>query len=360
MTATRSRSRGRSVDAAWSAAPAWRQAVRVGALALAAGGLGAAALVLVPARVSAQQKPGSVVTSLTLFAGNSAGLWRSHDWGGAWERVKPAALEGLGAVRIIRPLGPTVYLGGDGGLYVSEDFGESWRPRSKLRGVHALAISRYPIADPTLFAGTDEGLFRSRDDGRSFEALALRGARVTRLEWPGPALVVATDAGLRVSDDGGETWRRPPRGLPDGVVQALALSSYFAVDPVVFAGIGREGVVRSSDGGATWVPSGLAGMRVHDLLWLGPILYAATDAGLFHSTDAGRKWTRIGEGLGEAAVTALLFPLAPDSGAEFFVGTDRGIYHTLDGGLRFERTGFKDEVSVLATFPPPEPVRRKP
>jgi photosystem II stability/assembly factor-like uncharacterized protein len=308
---------------------------------------------------AAKQAPGTVVTSLTLFAGNAAGLWRSRDWGGAWERVQAPALAELGAAHVIRPVGPGVYLGGDGGLYVSDDFGETWTRRSELKGLRALAASRYPLADPTLFAGTTQGLFKSPDDGKTFEALALQGVAVTRLEWPGPALAVASEAGVRLSDDGGATWRAAPRGLPDGRVHSLALSSYFSVDPVMFAGVGRDGVQRSSDGGRTWSAAGLDGTRVNDLLWLGPILYAATDAGLFRSEEAGRAWTRIGEGLADAAVTALLFPLAPDSGAEFFVGTSRGIFHTLDGGLRFEPTGFKDEVAVLATFPPPEPVRRK-
>lgn len=319
----------------------------------------ALALAVLATTTAGQQAAGTVVTSLTLFAGNSAGLWRSRDWGGSWQRVQAPALEALGAVHVIRPVGPGVYLGGDGGLYFSEDFGETWTRRAALPGVRVLASSRYPAHDPTVFAGTAAGLFRSTDDGRTFGTLPLQGAAVTRLDWPGPALVAATAAGVYTSENGGETWRVPPRGLPEGPVQALALSSYFAVDPVMFAGVGREGVHRSTDGGRTWSPAGLGGTSVNDLVWLGPILYAATDTGFFQSTDAGREWTRLGAGLGDARVTALLFPLAPVSGAEFFVGTDRGVFHTADGGQRFEPTGFKDDVAVLATFPPPDPVRPK-
>lgn len=309
--------------------------------------------------LAAQTAPGTVVTTLTLFAGNDEGLWRSRDWGGSWERVRSAELHDLGAVHVIQPLGLRVYLGGAGGLFVSEDFGETWKRRSGLGDVRALAASRYHEADPTLFAGTAKGLFKSPDDGKTFEPTLLQGAAVTRLQWPGPTLVVGTERGVRFSDDGAASWRALPRGLPEGAVHSLAVSSYFLVDPVLFAGVGHEGVQRSTDGGATWEPAGLPGMRVNDLVWLGPILYLATDAGLWRGEDAGRRFTRIGEGLGDAAVTALLFPLAPDSGAEFFVASDRGVFRTLDGGLRFEPTGFKGAVSVLATFPPPEPVRRK-
>jgi photosystem II stability/assembly factor-like uncharacterized protein len=317
------------------------------ALALAlAGAVGAA---------SAQVTPGSVITTLTLFAGNPDGLWVSRDWGGSWELVRAPGLAELGAAHVIQPIGPRVWLGGTGGLFVSEDFGATWARRGELRDVRSLQASRYPAADPTIFVGTAAGLAKSTDDGARFESTVLRGATVTRLDWPGPALVVATDRGLRVSPDGGQTWRGAPAGLPEGQVQALALSSYFAVDPVMFAAVGAEGLQRSTDGGVTWAPTVLKDQRVNDVVWLGPILYAGTESGLMRSEDAGRNFTRIGEGLGEADVRTLLFPLAPDSGAEFFVGTDRGVFRTLDGGLRFERTGFKEAVSVLATFPPPAP-----
>lgn len=320
----------------------------------------AAALVLLAATCpSSAQAPGSVITTLTVFAGNAQGLWRTRDWGAAWELVRAPGLSDLGAAHVIQPIGPRVWLGGAGGLFVSEDFGETWTRRGVLEDVRALVASRYPAADPTLFAGTGKGLYKSTDDGATFEPSVLRGAAVTRLDWPGPGLVVATDRGLRVSPDSAGTWHPAPRGLPEGPVHALVLSSYFSIDPVLFAAVGDEGVLRSTDGGKTWAPTALAVRRVHDLVWLGPMLYAASEGGLFRSEDAGRSFTRLGEGLGPGAVRALLFPLAPDSGAEFFVGTDDGVFRTLDGGLRFERTGFKDGgVSVLATFPPPLPSTR--
>ncbi len=323
--------------------------------------LGVALLVLVPlsalaqARLAAQSSP--VVTTLTLFAGDAEGLWRSRDWAGSWERVRARGLERLGAVHAVQALGQRVWLGGVGGLFVSDDFGETWAPRGEFEVVHALVASRYPEADPTLFVGSDRGLFRSSDGGRTFEPTPLQGVAVTRLEWPGPALVIGTRSGLRVSDDGARSFRPASVGLPAGEVRSLALSSYFAIDPVLFAGVGRAGVYRSTDGGATFQSVGLAGTRVDELAWLGPHLYAATSAGLFRSDDAGRTFERRGAGLGELAVGALLFPHALQSAAEFFVGTERGVFRTQDGGLRFEPTGFKGAVTALATFPPPAQLR---
>jgi ligand-binding sensor domain-containing protein len=324
--------------------------------------LAAALLALSPALPAMQEKASSVVTSLTIFAGTPSGLWRSTDWGGAWQKAEGRAdgelLAGIGAVHCVLPGGPQVWMGTDTGLLVSEDFGLGWKRTDLKMPVFAVVPSRYPGADPTVFVGTAEGLLKSVDGGRTFQPTMVRGFAVTRIEWPGPALVLATANGVLVSPDGGLTVQSGV-GLPEGPVHALALSSFFAADPVLFAGM-DQGAFRSADGGRTWVPAGLAGHPVRDLVWLGPMLYAATDRGLFRSEDAGEKWSPLGEGLKDRQPRRLLFPLAPASGAEAFVATDRGVLRTGDGGERWLPTGTLEEpVLVVATFPAPIPTLRK-
>lgn len=307
------------------------------------------------------QLSGPVVTTLTIFAGTETGLWRSSDWGHRWQRVAGAsgASDGVaiefGAVRSILALGPRVYVGAETGLFVSDDFGVTWTRGALTVPVSAVLPSRYPQSDPTVFAATSAGLLRSQDGGRTFAPTPVSDMRVHRVEWPGPALVVATARGVLVSKDGATTFAGPGTGLPPGEVRAMALSSFFIVDPVLFAAVGATGVYRSSDGGASWTASGLAGHSVTDLVWLGPFLYAASDRGLFRSEDAGRTWSPLGEGLKGAVPARLLFPLAPDSGAEAFLGTDHGVYRTADGGMRWESVGLKDEkVLCIGTFPAAE------
>jgi hypothetical protein len=307
---------------------------------------------------SPQAQPGAA-TSLLLFAGTESGLWRSRNWGGEWERVVAEGLKDVGAVHSVVTVGAWVFLGSEGGLYISEDFGGTWQHFYDAGPVLAITASRYFQADPTVLIGTPRGLLKSEDGGRSFHETPLKTIGVQRMEWPGPDLLAAGDGGLWLSPDGGAQFRRSER-LPDGPVHALALSSYYAVDPVLFVGVGTAGVFRSSDGGQRWAAAGLQGRTVADLVWLGPMLYAATDAGLERSVDNGATWSPLSEGIAGRQAFHLLFPLAPANGAEAFLGTDRGVYWSGDGGTTWRPSGLSDQVvGWVATFPPPEPVVKK-
>lgn len=305
-------------------------------------------------------RPGPpVITTLTMFAGTDGGLFRTRDWGGKWEPVtlpgEDVAPPDAAPVRLVRPYGLEVYVGGDRGLYHSMDFGETWKRLPLEENPFAVLTSRYAPADPTVYVGTGGGLFHSVDPMRGFRRLPLAGA-VYRLEWPGPHMVAATSAGVFVSEDG-ETFTGPGEGMPARHVRALAVSGFFAVDPVILAAADDAGVFRSGDAGATWASIGLEGKAVSDLFWLGPFLYACAHDGLYRTVDLGRKWERLSErDLRDRTPSILLFPLAPDSGAEFFIGTQNGVYKTQDGGERFVFAGLGERrVLALGTFPPPPP-----
>jgi photosystem II stability/assembly factor-like uncharacterized protein len=324
--------------------------------AVAAACVLAAAATTAPAPQEPAPSARAAVTSLTVFAGTTSGLFRSYDWGNTWHPAASAGkangLDAVGAVRDVLPVGPSVYLAGDGGVYQSGDFGETWTRTETPTPVARVLPSRYPQSDPTVFAATPTGLLKSSDGGRTFAATVLSGMRVHRLEWPGPALVAATERGVVISMDGGATFTSPQSGLPPGDARALALSSFFTVDPVLFAGVGSRGVYRSGDGGRTWTAAGLAGESVTDLAWLGPFLYAVTANGLFRTEDMGRAWTQLKQGL-KSAPTRVLFPLMPASGTEVFLGTVGGMYHSGDGGTNWTKSGLDGEtVLCVATFPP--------
>jgi photosystem II stability/assembly factor-like uncharacterized protein len=302
------------------------------------------------------------LTTLSIFSGGPAGLWRSTDWGFTWKKAEKKGEAGespdsMGAVRAVLPIGTSVYVAGSGGAFASSDFGETWARWPIEGSVLSILPSRYPLADLTVFVGTAEGLLISEDAGRTFKRTHLWGVAVHRMDWPGPALVVGTGAGVAASTDMGATWAPPGEGLPLRAVTAMALSSFYPADPVLFAGLGTDGVFKSRNGGGSWEAVGLEGSPVLDLVWLGPFLYALTESGLYRSQDTGASWGPIGRGL-QGTPQRLLFPLAPTSGAEVFVATSEGIWRSGDGGESFLKQGQVDgAISVLATFPQPEPLK---
>lgn len=321
----------------------------------------ALALALVAGRAETQQP--ATVSSTTLFVGTAEGLWRSTNWGGSWQRVlgkstSGVSLDGLGAVRDIVALTTDVWVVGEGGLFRSPDFGESWTQFSSMSGLTAVLVPRWPQGDPSVFVGTGSGLLRSLDSGKTWVRRGAAEMVVGRIEWPGPAMVLACDKGLLITLDEGATYAAQGEGLPAGPVVAMALSSYFAVDPVAFAAPASGGVFRSSDGGRKWVSVGLEGQKVADLVWLGPFLYAAAETGFYRSQDVGATWTRLSDSPGRPA--RLMFPLAPAAGTEAFLATDRGLFRTNDAGEHWTPSGFTGQpVLDVATFPPPDPVRSK-
>jgi photosystem II stability/assembly factor-like uncharacterized protein len=304
--------------------------------------------------------PRNILTSQILFAGTRSGLWRTRNWGNVWERVKSEALASLGECTSIAPLAPFVYVAGEGGLYFSEDFGETWKQIYATGPILALQVSRYPQADPTVFIGTPKGLLKSTDAGHTFHETPLMGTPVLRIEWPGPDLIVTTATGIAISSDAAGVFWRPESGLPADEVHAIAVSSFYIVDPVLYVGAGENGVFRSADGGHKWASAGLDGRSVTDLYWLGPMLYAVTDKGLKRTLDNGRSWVPLGEVPGRPQLGRMLFPLMPTSGAEAFVATSRGVFWTGDAGEHWQASGLKDEIVLtLATFPPPDPMQTK-
>jgi hypothetical protein len=181
---------------------------------------------------------------------------------------------------------------------------------------------------------------------------------IHRLEWPGPALVVACDRGLLITTDEGGHFVGPGVGLPEGPVVAMALSSYFAVDPVLFAAPASGGVYRSADGGKTYRSVGLETEHVRDLAWLGPFLYAAGETGFYRKDGVDAPWRRLS--LSPGRPHRLLFPLAPAAGIEAFLATDSGVFHTQDAGEHWRASGMSGlDVLEIATFPAPEPVNKK-
>jgi len=117
---------------------------------------------------------------------------------------------------------------------------------------------------------------------------------------PSTFLLGSPGGGIWMSEDAGTTWRNVSDGsLRTGAITALAVADSDA--NVVYAGTAEDGVYRSTDGGRTWAPAGLdrgrsvAALRVHPA---NPeVAYAAAlgggsgrERGVHRTADGGRTW----------------------------------------------------------------------
>ena len=219
------------------------------------------------------------------------------------------ALEGSQARCIaVDPRDPRrVYVGTmDSGLWFSADGGASWReagPSIDEPRVLSIAVSRsHDCAGVSVvYAGTEpSNLYRSEDGGLSWEPL--------------PALREVPSA---------SSWSFPPRPWTHHV-RTIALHP---TDPDSLAvGIELGGVIRSRDGGKTWIDHNpQAHSDAHQLLThpLAPErLYEAAGQGIARSDDRGDTWERLAQGLDRHYAWAeAIDPADPDL---WYVSVSRG------------------------------------
>ncbi len=268
-----------------------------------------------------------------------------------------------------------------GGLRVLQD--GSWRathgslPEAEIR---CLVYS----PDGHLFAGTSgQGIWRLSAGEKSWQGPS-RG-----LELGDICALTATDDGLLIagtatggvfhSTDGGDVWtqltgralgrarwtlvRRSRRldSLPQTPVRALLslpTGEGAAKGAWLFAGT-DSGLYRSTDLANTWMPSNRGFPAVDSgtgetstavtALIVNPLsgeLFAATSAGVFSSTDRGRRWQAINLGLPEMDLFSELLPRGVRDLAlhydrrrrtsTLFAATTQGIYRSRDRGNNWQ------------------------
>ncbi len=208
-----------------------------------------------------------------------------------------------------------VYVGtADNGLYLSGDGGDTWQQaehgpdESRVLSV-AVSPSDRDRGVSAVYAGTEpSNLYRSRDGGQRWELLpALR-------ELPSEP-----------------NWSFPPRPWTHHV-RTIALHP---TDPDWLAvGIELGGIMRSSDGGASWIDHNPQALSDAHQLLMHPAaperLYEAAGQGVARSEDRGDTWRRFDRGLDRHyAWTQAIDPLDPEL---WYVSVSRSPFAAHGGG----------------------------
>lgn len=166
-----------------------------------------------------------------------ASLGRNWDFGSVdWASPIPKVV--LGAKHETSPPGE---------VYLTQDGGGTW----KLLPIHLAGesdrLSMLGVMDATTFIySKDNGIHRSRDAGQSWEEVSPVNPQTRIPVLFRGANYLGTTNGLLVSKDLGATWKA------QGAAVNVWQGPFFGRDAQEMVVVGKDGVFRTSDAGATW------------------------------------------------------------------------------------------------------------
>jgi photosystem II stability/assembly factor-like uncharacterized protein len=192
------------------------------------------------------------------FGGTNRGIFKTSPDFSSW--LQPDPTNALFINSIDSGSDQHVYAGSDGGLLRSTDFGSSWTKHDIGPGAEAYIVAGDAASSRTYYAGTWGGLFKTTNDGQSWEPLASAfGSRaigdLTSGSVPGTLFVVPYRIGLLRSTDGGATWSSDMPGLPDPGSASNVAASH--VNGGSVWALTYSGFYSSTDAGATWTQHAL-------------------------------------------------------------------------------------------------------
>ncbi|MBA3885768.1 MAG: hypothetical protein H0X67_08545 [Acidobacteria bacterium] len=222
----------------------------------------------------------------------NGGLWKTVNNGTTWEvlftEVDDAS--GIGAVAISQSNPDLVWLGTGGtqswgrGVFKSTDGGASWQAMglSDTKQISRIIVDPADanivwVASPGHLYGPnrERGVFKTLDGGRTWQHVLFvdddTGAFDLVMDPGDPQVLYATTyqrrrapwgtngggpgSGIRKTVDGGRTWTRLERGLPEGDLGIIGIDIHRANPRVLYAMLehaGGKDLFRTEDGGESW------------------------------------------------------------------------------------------------------------
>ena len=201
-----------------------------------------------------------------LFAGISGGVLRSWDFGKTWAWAAVGAPPATVSCLAVSPSfgADSLVLAGtnEGGIFRSTDRGTTWQSINfGLLDQLVLCVSMSPAfaTDEMVVVGVNSGIFRSKNGGRAWRETAFSNdaapvlcmAAASNFVQKGTIYAGTEAAGLFVSDDRAQSWSPIGVGQLTGSINAVVLDADFETRPHLLVAT-EAGLFLSYDGGAAW------------------------------------------------------------------------------------------------------------
>jgi len=330
---------------------------------------------------------------LTIYAGAAGGgLWKSVDGGLRFKPVFDRHTQSIGAVTVDPSTPQVVWVGtgeswtrnsvsvGDG-VYRSTDGGETWTHLGLAASERIARIAVHPkdgriayvcAVGPLFNDHPERGVFRTRDAGKTWEKVLHvaddTGCADLALDAENPDIVYAAmwqvrrlpwfftsggpNSGLHKSVDGGSTWTKLAKGLPEGDLGRIAIASAPSKPTIVYATVeAREtALYRSEDRGASWTRVNSSSAVTGRPFYFSRLVVDPGDPNRVYkggltiqvSDDGGRTFGPLGIGgiFGPSYHSDVHDVwIHPKDTDEIVIATDGGLYLSHDRGSTFRFVG---------------------
>lgn len=228
-------------------------------------------------------------------------------------------------------------LGESSGVFVSNDRGDSWKQIDNVKGllgVHLKAVTGMPDDEKTILAAGPRQLYRSIDGGVTWKPVAMK---LLVTETPAAPKVVKKTVAAK--------GKRPVTraAKPIEKLKPVAPSEFFGLytvrsgtKDVIYAATDL-GLFSTSDAGEKWTIADLPSVSGVSGLFVAPNsdgrLFARAASGLYFSNDFGDHWSKYNFPLPASDINDIAIPVSHD--APLLVATRVGLYTTVDGGANW-------------------------
>lgn len=274
-------------------------------------------------------------TAGAVYACTTSGLYKSTDYGLSWVGLS-SNLQGANVQCLEQdPRRPNILFAGTTlGIYRSYDAGSTWAllsPDTPAGSVLDISVDSFDVA--LVGAVTKKGVLVSMDGGehwtQSYRAATAVACGIWSRLSASPEAVLGTSAGPLFVSGGTASLRVQEMGFLD--VTAVAYDTNSATRYAV-----RGSSLYRSDGTSAWqaIETNLGNARVYGLAIdhnEPRLMYAATEYGILRSTDGGASWIQLAITPSDVRGRIQAVAIDPADGRYVYGGNDYGVYRSDKG-----------------------------